>query len=123
MILAQFDKILENFTCFYGILGPFPCAKFSVRKFGCAKEFAFRRSDIFVFVFGFSCQPKYIHIYICHKHGNRIYLYFFVKNKNNKSDILFSNMRIILHTFTKSCNIYNKFARLYIQVNGVFLKT
>ena len=29
---------------FYGILGPFLWAKFSVWKFGCAKEFTFRRS-------------------------------------------------------------------------------
>ena len=45
MILAQFDKILQNFTCFNGVLGPFLCAKFSVSKFGCAKELSFRRSE------------------------------------------------------------------------------
>ena len=28
---------------FYGILGPYLCAQFSVRKFGCAKELTFRR--------------------------------------------------------------------------------
>ena len=28
--IAQFDKILQNFTCFYGILGPFLCEKCSV---------------------------------------------------------------------------------------------
>ena len=44
MILAQFDKILQNVTDFYGILGPFLCAKFSVNKFGCAKVLTFRRS-------------------------------------------------------------------------------
>ena len=43
MILAQFDKILQNVTCFYDILVPFLYAKLSVRKFGCAKEFAFRK--------------------------------------------------------------------------------
>ena len=32
------------FHVFYGILGPFHCAKLSVRKFGCAKELTFRRS-------------------------------------------------------------------------------
>ena len=42
--MAQFDKDLKNCAYFYGILGPFLCAKFSVRKFGCAKEFTFRRS-------------------------------------------------------------------------------
>ena len=31
---------------FYGILGPFLCAKMSVRKFGCAKELTFRRSAV-----------------------------------------------------------------------------
>ena len=25
MILTQFDEILQNLTCFYGILGPFLC--------------------------------------------------------------------------------------------------
>ena len=44
MILAQFDKILQHFTYFYGILGTFLCAKFSVRKLGCKKELTFRRS-------------------------------------------------------------------------------
>ena len=42
MNLAQFDKILKNCRCFHGILGKFLCAKFSVKKFDCAKEFAFR---------------------------------------------------------------------------------
>ena len=44
MTLAQLDKILKNCRYFYGILGPFLCAKLSVWKFCCAKEFAFRRS-------------------------------------------------------------------------------
>ena len=33
--------------CFYGILGPFLCAQLTFRKFGCAKEFSFRRSALF----------------------------------------------------------------------------
>ena len=44
MILAKFDKILEGFTCFYGILSLFLCTKCSVRKFACTKEFTFRSS-------------------------------------------------------------------------------
>ena len=44
MILAQFDKILQNFTCFYGILGPFLCTKFPVKKIGCAKQLTLRKS-------------------------------------------------------------------------------
>ena len=45
MVLTQFDKSLQSFMCFYGILGPFLCAKLSVRKFGCATFVAFIRSD------------------------------------------------------------------------------
>ena len=48
MIFAQFDKILQNLTWFYGNLGPFLWAKFSVRKFSCAKELSFRRSVYWV---------------------------------------------------------------------------
>ena len=44
MILIQFDKVLQHFTCFYGILGPFLSAKCAVRQFGCPKELTFRRS-------------------------------------------------------------------------------
>ena len=44
MILAHFDKTLKKLHVFYRILGPFFCAKCSVRKFGCAKELTFRRS-------------------------------------------------------------------------------
>ena len=39
MILAQFDKILPNFTCCYAILGRFLCAQFLV---GNAKKLFFR---------------------------------------------------------------------------------
>ena len=38
-------KVLKNFTFLYGILSQFLCAKFSVRKFACAKKITFRRSD------------------------------------------------------------------------------
>ena len=56
MILAHFDKTLQNFTCFNGILGPFLCEKWSVRKLGCTIEFAFRRSDLpcLVLILGYS---------------------------------------------------------------------
>ena len=46
----HFDKILQNCTCFYCILGSFLCANLSVWQFGCAKEFTFRRSVTKVFV-------------------------------------------------------------------------
>ena len=44
MILAQFDEILQNCT-FLWHFRPIPPRKLSVEQFGCAKEFAFRRSE------------------------------------------------------------------------------
>ena len=44
--LAQFEKILKKIYMIYGILCQFLCAKFSVRKFACAKRFTLRRSDL-----------------------------------------------------------------------------
>ena len=44
IILAKFDNNFFLKYLFYGILGKFLCAKISVKKFGCAKELAFRRS-------------------------------------------------------------------------------
>ena len=38
MILAQFNKILQNYTCFYGILGSFLCAKLSVWNLAAQKN-------------------------------------------------------------------------------------
>ena len=38
MILAQFDKILKQITCFYGILGQFLCAEFSVKNLAAQKN-------------------------------------------------------------------------------------
>ena len=66
MTLAQLDKILKNCRYFYGILGPFLCAKLSVWKFCCAKEFAFRRSawlpsllsNWHQYYQSFSCTPR-----------------------------------------------------------------
>ena len=38
MILAQFDKILQNVTCFYGILGPFLCANCQFKNLSAQKN-------------------------------------------------------------------------------------
>ena len=48
---------------FYGILGQFLCAKFSVRKFACAKKNTFRRSDntiILYFLYSISRWLDYV---------------------------------------------------------------
>ena len=85
-ILAQFE-IFSGFATFYGILSPFLCAKFSVRKFGSAKELTFRRSalgsppptsspavffvlfclNMLIYIFFLTSKKKYIyHLYSRH---------------------------------------------------------
>ena len=43
----KFAQVDKNFTCFYIILSQLLCAKFSVRKFVCAKKITFRRCELY----------------------------------------------------------------------------
>ena len=67
MILAQFDKI--HFTCLYDTLGQFFCAKLSVRKFGCTKKFACRRSAMIIWMIDPTYKGVLVKDCICHWYG------------------------------------------------------
>ena len=94
MILAQFDKIPENYTCFYGIIGQFLCAKFSVRKFGCAKELTFRRCDF---------EETQRRKYWVPRH---------LQNPLLSALVMFSLFFVTLCHFVICCEVWGKFFRL-----------
>ena len=92
-MLSQFDAILENFTCLYGILSLFLSSNFQSEISACAKKLTFRRSECNLHFFNFYFLQQ-IHLLIINISNNT-----FVRSPVNSS--LSSNQK--LHSW---CNNY-----------------